>query len=523
MPRKSTIKRTTTKARQANPTRQAPSISITPIDLEASLYAGATSSTNRKAQWQSKVSGDEESYLSPQERLNLIMDSNIKYRNSSLIKALVDRMTDYVIGKGITPSTRSKDSRFNQAAEDYFIAWSDSCDYRGRDNLRTMLRQIISARLLSGDIGFYKIDGQLMPVESDRIVSPKKTHKDYPKYPARVTHGIEYDSYGRTLAYWVANRSKGKVDLEDVSRIDAKDFILVANYIRPDQKRGIPELASILPEISDLNELSENVIKKSKREATAAYLIKTNAETMPSNFPVLPNDQTENNPASTQKEYKASGDLEDYYLRADSNEDIKLISGNYPSSTYDTFLRTNIQKISAALGIPDSILLLDYSKLRQSASKTCLQAWYTTIDQWQTWLTDTFLRPVYLWKIKDAIRQGIIDKPTDKDPLAWSYVSWSYPKKDGPDPYKDICATEKELALGLGSLTENAEIKGKEIEDIFEDRKDEMVLAYTKAQEANKVIGKDVFTWKDFCNVNNVIPDSTMINGIDDNLDQTTP
>lgn len=475
-----------------------PTVTPTPKPA-ASGYDGANPSIKRTHRSFTFVSlpKSEDTLTNEREKQALTLEAFALYRNNAVLRSACDKIITICLGsEGLVPQVRTGDKELDKKYESYFNKWAKSADIRGRFNFRTFQEQAILAKLLSGDMLFVKYDSyKLQAIEGERIVSP--LNKEFKK--VKTTAGVATDELGRIIDFYVAPRDeRGNVDAKKSVKVSAENALYLANIFRPDQIRGIGVVAPVLPLLMDMDALNESVLQKAILESRLGMVTKTVTPTMLNG--ALPTDDAtgEANPADT-KLFEYNDTLNNYHLKAGAGEEVSLVMANYPGNGYIPYAQFLIQKLGAALGIPDSIILSDFSSTKITSNKVLLQQFYSTIDKHQTWLGENFVIPCWEWVIGNAILEGKL--PAAKDPEAYKNVSYSIPPRLYGDPLKEVQALEKGYQLGTTSLSSNARERGEELSDILDEKESELVMAHERAMSANKKIGKDIFTHNDFISV----------------------
>jgi capsid protein len=107
-----------------------------------------------------------------------------------------------------------------------------------------------------------------------------------------------------------------------------------------------------------------------------------------------------------------------------------------------------------------------------TAHRAAFQAKYTFAI-----LEETFFNKVYEWFISHEVDFKGLKMPNfEQDKARYLACSWSRPKTEWVDPLKDTKAAEGEFRLGINTLTELAEISGRDIEELVATRKYEKEL-----------------------------------------------
>lgn len=462
----------------------------------ASTYVGARPSIKRTHTAFTFLSPpkSEDTANSERDKLALTLEANTLYRNNAILRSAVDKIVSLCLGSnGLTVQAKTSDRSLNTIYETYFLNWTQTCDIRGRANWRQLQEYALMAKLLSGDMMFIKYDNyKLQPIEGERIKSP--SGKEYKALP--IIQGVQTSPLGVIEKFFVCNRDKnGNLDSRKPVEVTADKALWLTNTFRPDQIRGYGVVAPILPLLMDCASLNESTLQKAILESRMGIVTKTTTPIIANDLMPTDDATTEADPTDTKK-FEYNSELNNYYLQAGAGEEVTLQTADYPSSNFEPYMRLLIQQIGAGLGIPDTILLSDFSTTRVTTSKALLQQFYETINKHQQWLIEGLIKPVWDWVIGGAIMARQLPASTE-----YTKIEVSRPERLLGDPLKEVTADEKEYALGVTSLTRKTRANGVDFEEILNEKKDELVMAAQKAKEANEAAGEKLFSYRDFISI----------------------
>ena len=219
--------------------------------------------------------------------------ANLRTRSREMIRdnAMANRMLSirvaHEIGYGITPRSTTGDEALDKrvmAVWDGFVARSD---LHGRLNYYAQQMQMARCRGEAGEVLMRII--RLTPQEARRlglavplqleVLEPDLLDDATPLTGAtevlRVHAGIEYDRSGRPVAYRLLRDHPGEGMAPLVTgavrydRVPATDMIHLfrAHQQRPNQARGVPDLAPVLMRMRRLEEYEEAAVERAKIEA----------------------------------------------------------------------------------------------------------------------------------------------------------------------------------------------------------------------------------------------------------------
>ena len=260
-----------------------------------------------------------------------------------------------------------------------------------------------------------------------------------------IRHGIEFDHYGRTHAYYF--RKYDEVHPQHVTyesqkyeRVPAERVIHAFVPEMVGQKRGLPWMQTALWRMRMLQAYEDAAVTAARTKASDMLLFKDEEG-------VIDNEQ-----------------LEAFELDVEAGIGRVLPAGltphnfhpTYPSGEFDVFTKSVLRSIASGLGVSYNNLSSDltsvnFSSIRQGALEE-RQMWRGL----QEWVIDTFCRPIYERWLERALLTGEI-KIDSGAPLNPSRIN-KYKKVhfigrrwQWIDPSSEIAAHEKAIALKLAS------------------------------------------------------------------------
>ena len=226
-------------------------------------------------------------------------------RNNPYAAGYPGMMASKIVGSGIQPrlalsGTDTKDAR--QKARAIWDRFCDNCDPEGQTDFyglqslaaRTVAESgeclIRTVRLPAGENAFPL---QIMVLEGDYLDSSKNMPLDNGHL---VIQGVEYDTRGRRVAYWMFDHHPGdsliRYSTKALSKpVPATDVDHVFERLRPGQARGVSPFASVAMKMRDLDDYDDaELMRKKIASCFAAFvrrpaanalspLVKTEADT----------------------------------------------------------------------------------------------------------------------------------------------------------------------------------------------------------------------------------------------------
>lgn len=405
----------------------------------------ASKSTRRRARRRETQPRPEHLALDLSDRSRVI-GTLLDYRRNNPIVGSICRLRETdVVGAGIRPQLQSGDEDLDNELEKMWDKWSRNPEVTYCMNMRDLQRSLASLPLIFGDGGLLLTStGQVQLIEGDRIGTEEglgffKQRKDQleGKTSKRIIDGIELNPQNRPLAYFIGHREDGF--LTDIKRIPAKNFIFHRKKIRPNQTRGIPELAPVADDLQDLDEFDEIEMISAKVSATLSAVVKRDGAM---DFELMEREQE----GEDRLETFETGQF--HYL--EPNEDVSVIqTSGRPNVQAIEYITYRLRKIGSCLGIPVEFLLQTIGETSFSASQGMILLYQSTIEAEQRDLMN-ILSKLWRWKVK----QWFADKQFDYDPKSVDpfNVRWQPPSFRWVNRQAQVKADATYLGLGAISL-----------------------------------------------------------------------
>ena len=386
-------------------------------------------------------------------------------RNNPYASKAMRVLTSNIVGMGIVPSITDKKTSelWESWALDPAQCDTDGClDFFG-------LQRLVSRTLSESGECLVKINHigknsdlvvplQLQVLEPDYLDS-NKTEKLKNGY---IQYGIEYDSKGKRVAFWLFKQHPGNSasilsnSLESF-RVVAEDILHIYEKLRPGQSRGVPIFASCMLATNDLDEYEEATLVRKATEACIAAVVTTDDDDRGLGITTTEAD-------TGRKIEELSPGMVEYLSQGEA-----ITFNNPPASTgYSEYINTRLHAISAGAGVTYEQMTGDLSQVNYSSIRAGKLDFRREVEQLQ-WLVfiPMLCRPVMK---KWATAAELVNKRV-KLP---SRVEWTTPRSDLVDPSKDIKAETAELETGRRTFSEAARARGYNpqnlVDEIVRDR-----------------------------------------------------
>lgn len=445
----------------------------------------------------------------------LIARSRSAAMNSPIGTSAIDTSTTYVIGAGLRLRSRidyellgitaEAAKNWQKRTQKEFDVWAGSkfCDLIKRNNFYDMQDIVYSGYLMNGDswaaIKYrsplpgmpYRL--RLQVFEADRVrnpdmqgmagQSPLSIWTRNSGNGNRIVNGVEIDSDGAVVAFWVCNQySYDPTTIDGIpqwTRVEAfgaktgmPNLLQICHDRRAETYRGVPYLAPVLESLKQVTRFTDAELTAAIVKAFLTLFFKQQAGLSPQTmFPM--------NESVSEKD-KVTLNAEDFELGAGSMNvlppgyDVTSIDGSRTQSTFDVFTTSIIKQIAAAIGQPYEVLMKCFSSSYSASRAALLQAW-AAYKMRRTWFTRDFCQPVYEQWLMEAVALGRIEAPGFfDDPLiraAWCGAEWYGPVMGALDPVKEAQGAGLRIQYGLSTgEKEAAEMTGTDFDANIQQR-----------------------------------------------------
>ena len=383
------------------------------------------------------------------------------------------------------------DKTANYKIESAWKEWgkSKNCSVDGMLTWRDVQRICIETAVRDGEIivwvkeGFrndFKFAVQLL--EADHL------DIQYNDIPKRIKMGIEYNEYGRPIAYHLftkhpGDRAYSTMQFVERVRIPATEIIHLFYRERPSQTRGIPWMHSAMTRLNHVGAYEEAELIAARVGASKmGFILNPDGEQYQGDEDSDGNIEIEAEPGT--------------FEQLPVGYDFKEWDPTHPSGNFGPFMKTTLRGIASGMNISYPALANDleganYSSLRAGTIEE-RDAWKVK----QQWFIDTLCTPIFERWLTYALLTRMINLPFDRydkyNTPAWFARSWQW-----VDPLKDSKAAIEEINAGIRTRTDTLAEQGKDFEDIVDTLRQEMEMlkdagiTITTGKPAETIIEED--------------------------------
>ncbi|MCX6602045.1 MAG: phage portal protein [Acidobacteria bacterium] len=360
-----------------------------------------------------------------------------QYRNDALCRKVVESVCNSTVGaNGIQPLFKERE--FQAAWSD----WATHCDAEGRLNWEAFQWQVLRAVVISGECFVLlsmdpAADGIPLRVQ---ILGPE--FLDTSRSDESTYAGIRY-SGAKPEGYWLYERNPGINRFNSKSRyVSAVDCFHVFRPTAPGAQRGQSWLSPVLLPLKEVQEYMEAALVKAKVAALYAGFIRT----VDGANPIATNGVPTLEPGSM--------------TRLLPTEEVTFSEPPDVGTSFDPFIRSQLRRIAAGIGIPYEILSGDNSQITFASGRHGLLEYKRTIEAVQyLLLVPRLCEPILERWASLAVALGLASSMPVK-------TRWIAPVLAMLDEGAEVRATVAEIRNGLTSRSEAVTKRGWRSEEI---------------------------------------------------------
>lgn len=403
-------------------------------------------------------------------------------RNNPVAANGVQVLTSNLVGTGIRPRANTGNNDLNAKIDALWTNFAANCDFHGHTDFYGLMALAVREMIEGGDsLTLQRMGprraGSKVPL---KIEIKESDHLDDSKveWPAmngrRISQGIEYDSEGRRVAYWLYPDHPGDVnrDLRNAFlsvRTPANQVIHLFERQRT-QDRGVPWLAPVMQSVRDMDDWQRAELVRKKTEACLVGVVLSdsdNANTLAAKVKLAD---------GTEAQEFGPGMI----AYADGATDVKFTQPAGVGGVYE-WHRVHLHIMASGLRMPYSLLTGDLSQANFASSRVGLNEFrrFVEMTQWNL-IIPKFCQPIWEWFVIAAYLSGAIDVQTVP-------VEWAPPRFESVNPLQDANADLTEVRAGFASTPQMIAKRGYDPAQVI--REQEEYLA--KIAAAKIVVDSD--------------------------------
>lgn len=415
------------------------------------------------------------------------------YATQDIVKIIASKHFYWTIGSGLklqcepnrnvleTEGLSEIDfAKFQKDVETRFMVYSNSkqCDFLKEKNLHQLALDFYQGKFLGGDalcvIRYDDYGPNAQFISGEHIRNPEidsKFYQDAKDKGNSIEHGIEIDSRGKHIAYFVNVKPNGKDLIVNYERIPAYGvktgkrlaWMISGEKVSPDHVRSVPAISQSLEKINKLDRYTEASVTKAEQAANIVYTIvhdKDSTGESPTDRAI----QQKRNPNVLLPDMPSDRVLADglanKITETTSGQAFNMTNGSKLESfstsiegSFSGFHEAVFNTISAGVDIPPEVAMQKYNS-NYSASRAAINSFGYIISINRVSFANQFYIPFYkLWleyqvltnKIK---AEGYLEN-IDNFMVTESFSQCRFIGKNMPhiDPLKEIKAVREMLGI----------------------------------------------------------------------------
>jgi len=344
---------------------------------------------------------------------------------------------------GITGAKGQPKTAWNANIEAEFAAFSESCTVDGLMSRAEMEQLTVETCAQDGEAilrhvrGFGNRWGYAVEViDPDRL---DHTHNGITREGNRIIMGVEVDSWGAPLAYWLWTEHPsdyGTPKPRERVRVPAAEIMHIYRKDRARATRGVPWMTCAMVQINMLGKLWTAELAAATWESNRLGVIKGDLDAPGGGDPHAAAEEMTSDMAT--------------FMGLEPGLDVVFPQIQHPNGVLPQFSTALLQGASAGLGVAHHSLTGNVSDANYSSSRVAL---LSERDQWrklQPWFIRSVCKPIFRAWLEMAVTKGAVQVPgVDIERLCaptWWPRTWEW-----VDPQKDEAASWNAICHGLST------------------------------------------------------------------------
>ena len=388
-------------------------------------------------------------------------------QNVPYIAAGMGALVAQTVGTGIRPRSTAPNAQA-EVADSLWARWVKECDADGRCDFYGMQAVAYRAMEQDGEVMLrlrprFSTDGFAVPLQLQLLeIDWLDTSRTQAAGANQIVNGIEYDTLGRKVAYWLWDQHPGDITLRrgartQSTRVPASSIIHLYNPERPGQGRGFTRLAPVIARVRDLQLYEDAELARKNLEARLSVLASGDAASMANPEPgALAGSPALARQTGSLGELASGGITE-----VPAGMNITVVEPK-PAGGHVEYVRHQLHLIAAGMGVTYEMMTGDMSQVNYSSARVRLMDLRRQIEQVQ-WLclVPNFLEPVWQAFCDAAQLAGKLRR------IDGAAVEFSTPKWEYVNPADDVRADLDAIGGGLQSMSETIRRRGYNPKDVM--------------------------------------------------------
>lgn len=373
------------------------------------------------------------------------------------IEGMICSHVNSVVGvDGPALQIHSDSEDFNTAAEKVWSDWWEKPDYNEQLSGADLLRQAVRSLWTCGEFVWHLTSAAETP-EADIRLRLQDIHPKRLRSPllgsydtTAVGLGVKRDDQGKPLAYYVDDfLVSEQLGATASSREIAAEFIIHGFKQRePGQIRGVPWLAPGLQVAADLRCYNDQVMDAARAAADMSIVLYTDHP----DAPYVAVNETVAIQRRTMRTLPPGWKP-------------TQVTAQQPGSTYKEYVRERLRELGRPVNMPLMMVLLDSAEHSYSSARFDGQLFNRGVAADQRWICRVALNRLVRMVLREAQLAGKVPAA----PQSYDTV-WTWEAAPHVDPTKESQADQTNLELGVTTLAEVCAARGKDWEQVIDQR-----------------------------------------------------
>lgn len=409
----------------------------------------------------------------------LVARSREQWSNNDYVRAFTRLVRQNVVGPlGVTMQAKATkargglDKEANKAVEQEWADWGKkgNCDVTGQLSWREQQCLAVVTAARDGEFIIRKIYGRDAGLHGFAIqnIDPMRLSVRYENYSYDangnfIRHGIEFNRYGRPVAYHFTSTDEWDANYYSYSgrgfvRVPAEEIIHGFVHEMVGQRRGLPWASTSLLRLHHLQGFEDASVQNARAGATKMGFIQYKDGFGPE--------------AEDDQDVAETIDAEPLsFHELPEGAEFKEFNPNYPSGEFATFHKAMLRGASAGMGVLYNNVAGDLEGVNFSSIRQGTLDEREHYKELQQWLIETLCEPVYnawiAWKLlRGDIKVKGTSLPAEKLGI-FKQVSWQPRRWQWIDPGADVKAATESIRAGLTSVSQVIREQGRDPETVF--------------------------------------------------------
>lgn len=426
--------------------------------IKRGFYEGGKRTGTNQDFW--NANSDFENTASP-DRDTMRARARWLHENNAIMANIDATIVRNSVGNGFTFQSKCGKENIDKQIETLWNAWVQpkNCDVTGRQHFGGIQQLILSQRMCDGEIVIKKHLSknknnpfQIQLIEADRFDTSYAVRSDENR-----VDGIEVDSLGSPQQYVFRN---GLMSSVKVPANEVIHYFKMGN--RSSQYRGLSEYKQSIVDLRNFAGYQTSTLKSARARASVAYAIETN--NVQGHMAQMLKSGSSQDPDPI---YDINGVMVHYL---NQGEKLHQYDPAVKGTEYGEFVRACVRLIAVARQVSYELAFRDYSQVNFSSARASFIQDHKRFSNEQWHMVTYVLNPLFeSWLDANVMAGNIkglgvsayfINKSDFCQPR------WVAPAREWVDPLKDINAIQKEIDMGITTISEVAAARGKDFEEV---------------------------------------------------------